>query len=80
MGDNNSLSFEEGVDSYVPYAGKLADNVKSTLYKIKSTMCNCGALSLQELHDVARLVMVSSTSILEGKPHDIMLRNTDIDN
>ena len=69
-----SLSFEEGVDSYVPYAGSLKDNVSLTLGKMRSTMCNCGALSIPELQEKAKLTLVSSTSIVEGGAHDVMLK------
>lgn len=75
-GGNASLKFEEGVDSYVPYAGKLKDNLDITLGKIKSTMCSCGALSIQELKQVAKITMVSSTSIIEGGAHDVILKET----
>ena len=77
LGENSKLSFEEGVDSYVPYAGLLKDNVCITTYKIKSTMCNCGALSIKELQDKAKLTIVSSTSIVEGGAHDVMVKNPD---
>jgi IMP dehydrogenase len=73
-GDNTSLKFEEGVDSYVPYAGKLKDNLGNTLGKIKSTMCSCGALSIAELKQVAKITLVSSTSIIEGGAHDVILK------
>ncbi|NLI91004.1 MAG: IMP dehydrogenase [Peptococcaceae bacterium] len=73
MGGENKLSFEEGVDSYVPYAGKLKDNVDITVSKIKSTMCNCGALNIQELQKTARMTLVSATSIREGGAHDVIL-------
>ncbi len=46
MGGDKKLSFEEGVDSYVPYAGSLKDNLGLTLSKVRSTMCNCGSLSI----------------------------------
>ena len=64
------------MDSYVPYAGSLADGVNVTLYKVKSTMCNCGALSIPELQEKARLTVVSSTSIVEGGSHDVVLKNS----
>ena len=76
LGGATKLSFEEGVDSYVPYAGSLADGVQSTLYKVKSTMCNCGCLSIEELQQKARLTVVSSTSIVEGGSHDVILKNS----
>ena len=75
LGGATKLSFEEGVDSYVPYAGSLADGVTNTLYKVRSTMCNCGALSIEELQQKARLTVVSSTSLLEGGSHDVVLKN-----
>ena len=76
LGGASKLSFEEGVDSYVPYAGPLADGVQTTLYKVKSTMCNCGALTIPELQQKARLTVVSSTSIVEGGSHDVLLKNS----
>ena len=75
LGGKKSLSFEEGVDSYVPYAGSLKDNIAVTLLKIRSTMCNCGALSIPEFRDKAKLTLVSSTSIVEGGAHDVLLKD-----
>lgn len=75
LGGSQKLSFEEGVDSYVTYAGSLSDNVAKSLYKIKSTMCNCGVLSIPELQKNAKLTVVSSTSIVEGGYHDVTLKN-----
>ena len=73
----NKLTFEEGVDSYIPYAGPLKDNVAITVSKIKSTMCNCGAITIPELHQKARLTMVSAVSIKEGGAHDVTLKQVD---
>ncbi len=72
LGGKASLTFEEGVDSYVPYAGKLKDGVAMTTAKVKSTMCNCGALTIPELQEKANLTLVSSTSIVEGGAHDVV--------
>ncbi len=72
LGGDKKLSFEEGVDSYVPYAGPLKDNVALSLSKVKSTMCNCGALNLPEFRDKAKLTLVSATSIVEGGAHDVI--------
>ena len=76
LGGAQRLTFEEGVDSYVTYAGPLHDNVEISLYKVKSTMCNCGVKSIEELQKNARLTLVSSTSIVEGGYHDVVLRTT----
>lgn len=75
MGGEKKLSFEEGVDSFVPYAGSLKDNVGLTLSKVRSTMCNCGAMTIPELQQKAKITLVSSTSIVEGGAHDVMLRD-----
>ncbi len=75
MGGDKKLSFEEGVDSYVPYAGSLKDNVTVTLNKVRSTMCNCGALTIPELQKNAKLTLISATSIVEGSSHDVIVKD-----
>lgn len=75
LGGSGKLSFEEGVDSYVPYAGSLKDNVTVTMKKVKSTMCNCGALTIPQLQEKAKLTVVSATSIVEGGAHDVLLKD-----
>ena len=75
-GGDKKLSFEEGVDSYVPYAGSLKSNVALTLTKVRSTMCNCGVLSIPELQEKAVLTLVSATSIVEGGAHDVIQKET----
>ena len=75
LGGASKLSFEEGVDSYVPYAGSLKDNVYMTLSKVRSTMCNCGALTIPELQAKAKLTLVSATSLIEGGAHDVILKD-----
>ena len=75
LGGDAKLSFEEGVDSYVPYAGPLKENVNKSLAKVRSTMCNCGVLSIAELQKKAKLTLVSSTSIVEGGAHDVVLKD-----
>ncbi|MCD8262764.1 MAG: IMP dehydrogenase [Tannerellaceae bacterium] len=75
MGGNESLKFEEGVDSYVPYAGKMKDNLAITLGKIKATMCSCGSITIPQLQETAKITLVSSTSIVEGGAHDVILKD-----
>ncbi|NLW11838.1 MAG: IMP dehydrogenase [Clostridiaceae bacterium] len=76
-GSGGKMAFEEGVDSYVPYAGKLKDNLDTSMAKIKSTMCACGSLSIEELQQKARLVVVSATSIVEGGAHDVIQKESE---
>ena len=75
LGGSTKLSFEEGVDSYVTYAGPLHDNVEASLYKVKSTMCNCGVTTIPDLQRDAKITLVSSVSIVEGGYHDVTLRS-----
>ncbi len=76
MGGASKLSFEEGVDSYVPYAGSLKDNVSLSLGKVRSTMCNCGAMTIPELQEKAKITLVSATSIVEGGAHDVIQKES----
>ena len=79
LGGKKGMSFVEGVDSYVPYAGPLKDNVENSLTKVRSTMCNCGALNLPELRDKAKITLVSATSLVEGGAHDVILKDSNTD-
>ena len=78
LGGEAKLKFEEGVDSYVPYAGSLHDNLMLTLAKVKSTMCNCGVLTIPQLQKEAKLTLVSATSIVEGGAHDVVLKDNSV--
>lgn len=78
LGGAKKMAFEEGVDSYVPYAGSLHDNVSMTLSKIRHTMCNCGVLTIPDLQKNAKLTLVSQASIAEGSSHDVLVKNTSI--
>ncbi len=78
LGGDKKLHFEEGVDSYVPYAGPLKDNVAVSLSKVKSTMCNCGSLTIKDFRNNAKLTLVSATSIVEGGAHDVIQKETSL--
>jgi IMP dehydrogenase len=77
-GGDAKLSFEEGVDSYVPYAGNLRDNLAISLSKVKAAMCNCGSLTIPHLQQNARLTLVSSVSIVEGGAHNVLVRDQQV--
>ncbi|MDR0469514.1 MAG: IMP dehydrogenase [Peptococcaceae bacterium] len=78
--EDEGLPFEEGVDSYVPYAGRLKDNLNISLNKVRATMCNCGVQTLPDLHRDAKLTLVSATSIVEGSHHDVVLKESTASN
>ena len=74
-GKGGTMKFEEGVDSYVPYAGKMKDNLDVTIGKIVSTMCSCGSITIPQFQKSAKITLVSSTSIVEGGAHDVILKD-----
>ncbi len=78
VGGEGKMSFVEGVDSYVPYAGSLRENVGLTLSKVRHTMCNCGCLTIPELMENAKVTLVSGTSIVEGGAHDVIVRDENV--
>lgn len=73
-GSGTGMKFEEGVESYVPYAGPMKDNLEQTLSKIKATMSSCGSACLPSLRESAKITLVSATSIVEGGAHDVILK------
>jgi IMP dehydrogenase len=74
-GINTKLTFVEGVDSLVPYAGLLKDNINISISIIKSTMCNCGVTTIKDLHENAVVQLVSSMTLREGMAHDVLLKD-----
>ncbi len=76
LGGAKKMAFEEGVDSYVPYAGSLHDNVLTTTSKVIHTMCNCGAVTIPELQEKAKITLLSPASIREGSAHDVIVKNS----
>ena len=74
LGGEKKLKFVEGVNSLVPYAGTLKDNLAVTLLKVKSTMCNCGYINLKDFKKNAKLTLVSQASIQEGGAHDVVVK------
>ena len=76
LGGAKKMAFEEGVDSYVPYAGSLHDNVQTTTSKIIHTMCNCGVVTIPELQEKAKITLLSPASIREGSAHDVIVKNS----
>ena len=76
LGGKKGMAFEEGVDSYVPYAGSLHDNVTLTISKVIHAMCNCGVTTIADLQKDAKITMVSPASIREGGAHDVIVKNS----
>jgi IMP dehydrogenase len=64
--DTDRMVFEEGVDAYVPYSGRLSDKIDISTTKIRSSMCNVGVLDIKEFHQKACLTRVSEMTLVEG--------------
>ena len=87
-GDDSQTPSEPGIPSnakarfvWIDAAANFKDyandkaKIESDMAKIKATMCNCGALTIPELQEKAKLTVVSSTSIVEGGAHDVILKD-----
>lgn len=72
--EKKGMQFEEGVDSYVPYAGPLKDTLNITLEKVKAAMSNSGCTTIPEFQEKATLTVVSSMSLNEGSAHDVIVK------
>ena len=70
------LKFEEGVDAYVPVVGSLNDVLGVTLAKLRSTMCNCGAITLRDFAENSVLTRISEQSFVEGGTGNVMVMDT----
>ncbi|MGB7568890.1 MAG: IMP dehydrogenase [Chitinivibrionales bacterium] len=78
MGAGEEMKFEEGIDAYVPVVGSLSDIMDVTLAKLKSTMCNSGAVTLNQFTDNALLTRVSQQSFAEGGTGNVMRLDQDL--
>jgi IMP dehydrogenase len=70
--------FEEGIDAYVPVLGSVREMMAVTIAKLKSTMCNMGALSLREFSEKAVLTRISEQSFTEGGTSNVFTFDKDI--
>jgi IMP dehydrogenase len=70
--------FEEGIDAYVPVLGSVRDIMSVTLAKLKSTLCNMGALTLREFADNAVLTRISEQSFVEGGTSNVLTFDKDV--
>lgn len=75
----NRMKFEEGVDAYVPIVGSVHEVLEVTLAKLRSTMCNCGSLSIREFCDKSILTRVSEQSFQEGSAHNLTMVDSKYD-
>ncbi|UCG32485.1 MAG: IMP dehydrogenase [Phycisphaerales bacterium] len=63
----------EGVEGRVPYRGALADFVYQMVGGLRSGMGYCNASCIEDLRAKAKFVRVSSATVVESHPHDIII-------
>jgi len=63
----------EGVEGRVPYVGQLSDVIYQLLGGLRSGMGYVGLSNIDDLRTKAQFVKITSASLVESHPHDIVL-------
>ena len=63
----------EGVEGLVPYRGPLAEFVYQLVGGLRSAMGYCGCQTIEELRTTTRFCRISSATVVENHPHDIVI-------
>src|SRR3984957_3024823 len=66
-------SVPEGIEGQVPYKGPLAALVDQLVGGLRSGMGYCGAANLEELHERAKFIRISSAGLRESHVHDVII-------
>ncbi len=71
--DEVSKLVPEGIEGQVPYRGSLANNLYHLLGGIRSGMGYVGAPDMSSLRERARFIKITSASLKESHPHDVII-------
>ena len=63
----------EGIEGQVPYKGSVLAIVHQLTGGIRASMGYCGCATIQELHDKAEFVEITSAGVRESHVHDVMI-------
>jgi len=63
----------EGIEGQVPYRGSLSSNIYQLLGGLRSGMGYVGAKNLEELREKAKFIRITSASLKESHPHDVII-------
>lgn len=63
----------EGVEGMVPYKGPLSDTVFQLTGGLRASMGYAGAATIEDLKLKSKFVKISSASLKENHPHDIIV-------
>ena len=69
----NQKLVPEGVEGRVPYKGPLAEFVFQLVGGLRAGMGYCGCRTIDELRTRTRFIQVTSASVQESHPHDIVI-------
>jgi IMP dehydrogenase len=71
--EQNAKLVPEGIEGRVPYKGQLAEMVFQLVGGLKSGMGYCGAATIEELHQKAKFLRVTSAGLRESHVHDVII-------
>lgn len=63
----------EGIEGQVPYRGTLSTNIYQMIGGIRAGMGYVGAKNLTELKEKAQFIKITSASLKESHPHDVVI-------
>lgn len=73
MEDDLKKLVPEGVEGRVPYKGPLDDAIYQFVGGLRAAMGYCGVRTIEELKDKGRFVKITSASLRESHPHDVII-------
>ena len=63
----------EGIEGQVPYRGSLSSNLFQLVGGVRSGMGYVGASSMKQLRERAKFIKITSASLKESHPHDVIV-------
>jgi IMP dehydrogenase len=63
----------EGIEGRVPYQGHLADTLYQFIGGLRAAMGYCGVKNIEQLKTKTKFVKITSASLRESHPHDVII-------
>jgi IMP dehydrogenase len=63
----------EGIEGRVPYKGHVSDTVYQFIGGLRAAMGYCGVKTIEELKTKTKFVKITSASLRESHPHDVII-------
>lgn len=73
MEDDIKKLVPEGVEGRVPYKGPLSDAIYQFIGGLRAAMGYCGVKTIEELKTNGKFVKITSASLRESHPHDVII-------